>query len=230
MYGMIRNNKKLYFLFGAAGIIAAGAFESFVLFSSKDFLRATSFLQGLAAIGIDMGENATEQETGQEAQTPAEDSESPDENGDLTAYSNLDYGFSFRHSKTTVVTAFGDDVGDIILMQDQQERREAQIFIAPFDEEGPITPKRIKKDLSHAVVDDPQQIVFGADKNTPALLFWSNEPYSGKTREIWFTHSGNFYQVSTPAENDYWIGKILETWSFGDLDIGYHFPSLAHDS
>ena len=98
----------------------------------------------------------------------------------------------------------------------EKERLGFQIFITPFGEEETITPERIQKDLPFAVVEDPQQVIINpeasAEEEIQALLFWSNDPDIGRTREVWFTKNGYLYEITTYADLNEWLPLILSTW------------------
>ena len=88
-----------------------------------------------------------------------------------------------------------------------------QIFIIPFDEEGPLAPERIRQDLPEMLIQNPQNVIIGKD-NIRALIFFSQEPGFGRTREIWFVRNGYLYQAMTYAELDALIGQVMESWEF----------------
>jgi hypothetical protein len=54
----------------------------------------------------------------------------------------------------------------------------------------------------------------GEKKDIPALRFTSRDPAAGETLEVWFTHGGDLYAVTAPADSDAEIGPILETIIF----------------
>jgi len=124
------------------------------------------------------------------------------------------YRFSFQYPGELNASAFQEgDYGHTVLVQQPNERAGFQIFIASFDEAGPITKERILRDLPDMVIDQPQHVIIGQDKIT-ALIFFSHEPSLGRTREVWFIYGGHLYQMSTFAGLDGFIGRILETWKF----------------
>ncbi len=136
-------------------------------------------------------------------------------------YFHPKYKFSFQYPGELNVSAFQEgEYGETVLVQKPDERAGFQIFIAPFDEAGPMTKERILQDLPDMVVEEPQQVIIGQDPSTgsgqaiTALIFFSHEPSLGKTREVWFIHGGYLYQLSTYAGLDGFIGRILETWKF----------------
>lgn len=134
-------------------------------------------------------------------------------------YTNQKYGFSFEYPEEMNITEFEEAEGDMVLAQISKKEPMPndnawfQIFISPFDEEGPMTAERIGRDLPEMMVEEPQNVITGKD-NISALIFFSQEPGMNKTREVWFVHNKYLYQVSTYAELDEMIGKVTGSWSF----------------
>ncbi len=133
-------------------------------------------------------------------------------------YTDPDYGFSFERPDGFTVTRFQDEKGDVVLAQGRSSDQSFQIFITPFDEEGPITSPRIKQDLPKMLIQNPIEAEIGG---VPALVFFSNKESLAKTREAWFVYperpqpNGNYlFQVLAPAEFDAELSKIMATWNF----------------
>ena len=128
-------------------------------------------------------------------------------------YTNEDYGFSFQYPEDFTVNAFGaEKEGNMILVQGKGENG-FQIYITDFDEDIPvITAARVHKDLPSLAIEQPQEAVLGADLH--ALIFWSQNPEIGKTREVWIVHEGAVYQITAPAAFDTKLAKIVGTWKF----------------
>ena len=134
---------------------------------------------------------------------------------DFDVYVHLNLPFSFGYPNGMTVTALDGENGDqIILIQGQESGDEFQISIRPFDEPGPLTPERIKRDLPSLYIEEPQQALIGPEKDIPALIFLSQDPVIGKTREVWFVHGGYLYQLSGYADFDPTIARIMGTWRF----------------
>ncbi|MBI4159562.1 hypothetical protein HY504_00135 [Candidatus Wolfebacteria bacterium] len=137
------------------------------------------------------------------------------ESADMSeTYTSPDYGFSFKYPKGFNATELSDDSGDTVLVQNAEEKSGFQIYITPFDEAEPLTAARIMEDLPASEVIDPKDVLIGEGKAINAVIFLSTSPSFGKTREIWFTHEGNLYQVTTYEGQDNFIGPILETIEF----------------
>ncbi len=141
--------------------------------------------------------------------------ENPVDQSSLTQeYRSADYGFSFKYPEGFSASELDDDSGYVVLVQKSGEREGFQIFISEFDEEGPITPERIKQDLPDTVVSSPLQVLIGEKKDIPALIFLSKHESLGDVREVWFSVNGLLYQLTAYADMDNFIGPILETLRF----------------
>ncbi len=123
------------------------------------------------------------------------------------------YGFSFQYPKDFTATKFreGED-GDTILIQKKDGKSGFQIFISPFDEPGPLTKERILRDLPDLKIESAENRVL--KNGIPALIFFSEEPSLGRTREIWFVKNGSLYQVTTTVDLDGLVAQIMATWKF----------------
>ena len=125
------------------------------------------------------------------------------------------FGFSVEYPAEFSAARYEEaDNAETILFENKKEGEEKlgfQIFITPFGEET-ITRERILQDLPNAGIEEPQEAILG--DGTHALIFWSNDEAVGKTREVWFTHAGYLYEVSTYARLDTWLANILKTWQF----------------
>lgn len=141
-------------------------------------------------------------------------------------YTNSKYGFSFKHPSGFKVIYNPLEGGqEIITVEKDQsgpvpsEPEGFQIFILPFDEPfdftqgkpGPITPERIKRDMPDLIIDNPQYI--SLDK-TQALTFYSFDQDLGETYEVWFTHKGKLYQVTTYKKLSELVKQVVGTWKF----------------
>lgn len=139
------------------------------------------------------------------------------------------YGFSFRYPKEYTITPYleGDGAesivfqGPSVILNGSEESQGFQIFITPFEEtpklgEPLLTTERILQDVPHAVLDGVQEIFIGAasGQNHRALLFWSEDPQIGRTREVWFVHGGYLYEITAYAEMDELLAGIMSTWRF----------------
>jgi hypothetical protein len=128
-------------------------------------------------------------------------------------YSNSKYNFSFKYPKGFTVANFQEgEYGETILIRKHGAKDAFQIFISPFDEPGSLTKERILKDVPDMVIENAENRIL--KNGAPGLIFFSQEPSLGRTREVWFIHNGYLYQVSTYVELDRWLANILSTWRF----------------
>jgi len=128
-------------------------------------------------------------------------------------YTDSQYGFSFQYPKSFTATKFSDqEQTATILVQGEGGKTGFQIFIAPFDEPGPITKERILQDLPDMKITNAENRVL--KNGIPALIFFSEETSLGKTREIWFIKNGYLYQITATKEIDSLVAQIVATWKF----------------
>lgn len=136
--------------------------------------------------------------------------------GDYQKFTHPDYGFSVEYPKELKIKAYQEDEdSQTIVFQKPGEKLGFQIFISPFEEGAVLTQERILEDLPTAVIDEPQEVVIG--NGIHALLFWGYDPAIDKTREVWFSHNDQLYEITTYAHLDIWLAEILDTWSFNEL-------------
>ena len=133
----------------------------------------------------------------------------------LKTYTNSQFGFSFKYPEGFNAGSFAEsEEGTTVLVQKPNTKESFQIFISAFDESGPITPERIKKDIPDMAIEDPKEVIIGAEKNIRALIFFSKNESLDRTREVWFVQKGNLYQVTAYADLDVLIGSVLDTLNF----------------
>ena len=161
-------------------------------------------------------------------------------------YVNSQYGFSFSYPEGFNISDFDDGGGKIILVQsngsDTTYKTDTtdesyggfQIFIAGFDEPGPITKERILKDIPDMVIINEKEILVGGEK---ALSFISQDELGGEMREIWVVHpvrsrspeatadpladrtsngasGGYLYQIMGYRNFEKELLEIMKTWRF----------------
>jgi len=126
-------------------------------------------------------------------------------------YENADLGFSFNYPDDFEVKEIDEDNGGFtVLAEGKGEKKIFQVFISSFDEEGPITPERIKKDLPDIKIEQSQKISLAG---TDALAFVSPTE-ERKMTEIWFIRGGILYQVSSFFEFTDTLSQVLASWKF----------------
>lgn len=126
-------------------------------------------------------------------------------------YENAYWGFTFNYADDFRISEIDEENGGFtVLAEGTGDKRTFQIFIADYDEEGPITPERIKKDLPDMNIEQPQNIKFA---DTEALAFVTNDD-QGKMIEIWFVKGGALYQMRSYFEQTDELSKVLSSWKF----------------
>ena len=85
-----------------------------------------------------------------------------------------------------------------------------QVFIMPFDEEGPLTPERVLLDLD-ITLEKPEYVSLGG---VEALGFYSKGESLWDTYEVWVAHNGKLYQITTYKNFRAKLLEILSTWRF----------------
>lgn len=127
-------------------------------------------------------------------------------------FSDDQFKFSFRYPDGMKTSAVEEEEGGrTILAQDEQTKNGFQVFVAPYDETEPLAPERILQDLPDLVMEEVQMSkIDGAH----AVVFVTNDPSLGKTREVWFAHGGFLYQVTSRMEFDRVLAEIMATFKF----------------
>ena len=85
-----------------------------------------------------------------------------------------------------------------------------QIFIISFDESGPITPERIKRDLSDIEMADVRYAILdGID----AIFFYGNAE-GLDTYEVWAINNNRLYQIMTYRGMEEFLNEVMNTWKW----------------
>ena len=144
----------------------------------------------------------------------------------LKSYTHPTYKFSLEYPEGFNVSSFDEEPGEMVLFQKPGTKDGFQVFVTAFDEPGPITFDRVKKDIPDLIIESPQETFLGPAKNIRALIFFSSGSSLGKTREVWFIWPENpnlagnyFYQVTAPAEFDAEFSKIMATYTFIEVEL-----------
>jgi len=126
------------------------------------------------------------------------------------SYVSQSPAFTFVVPEEHTVGEFEERGGTMVVVQNTDTGLGFQVFVTPFDEDiTELTPQRIKQDVPSIVMQNPQQI---AVSGNTGLAFVSQNSAFGKSREVWFVHSGYLYQMSTYIENEALLLKVLETF------------------
>lgn len=176
----------------------------------KIFIAITVIvLAGAAAFGFFMPHDGDRRSTPLDQDLTGQVS---DQSADTSeTYTNSKYGFSFDYSKELSVSEFTEGKIDVILVKDETGDG-FQIYITPFDEQGPITKERILKDIPDMRISNDKEILISGQK---ALSFISQDA-SLETLEIWFVHKGNLYQITAYTDMDATLKPIIQSWKFND--------------
>ncbi len=129
-----------------------------------------------------------------------------------SVYKDELYNFSFTYPKGFTAGSFSDtDDTHTILVRDGKQAVFAQIFVSGFDEDIVLDEKRIKKELPDLVITDPKTVFIG---EVQGIAFTSTNSLSSESREVWFVHKGNLYQVSAPIAQAGLFDIMIQTWKF----------------
>lgn len=130
----------------------------------------------------------------------------------LNTYTNENYKFSFNYPEGIKIDEFDDENGRVILVGDK-----FQVFVTAFDESGPITAARIRQDLPEMAMENPTETKVAGQK----ALSFIGAGNDFKTAEVWFVwppepypHGNYLYQVTSPADFDAELSKIMATFTF----------------
>lgn len=133
--------------------------------------------------------------------------ESP-ERGAYATYTDPIYHFTFSYPQALKTTSFEEAPGYTVLVQDTANHA-IQVYITPFDENITLTAERIKQDIPDIVMNNTKTVqVAGISAQT----FNSTNEVFGTTREVWFVHEGNLYQIVTSPELEMTLAGILLSW------------------
>jgi hypothetical protein len=136
---------------------------------------------------------------------------------DFDSYTDPMYGFSISLPKDFIVSSFPQDEGEVIIAEHPTFNLGFEVFIPPFDEEGPLTADTIHQSVPSIIIEEPVETEL--DDGTAAVRFESDDPALGETRQIWFARDGNLFQVIMYSDNiewlDAWARALPHDWTFG---------------
>ena len=124
-------------------------------------------------------------------------------------YTNEEYGFSFAVPEGFVVR----EIANVIVV-DNEMGEGVQVVMTPIGEDIlALTEERIRADIPDFVIEEPQVVEIEGGRK--GLAFASDsEAFDGASREVWFVHSHNLYQISTYERSHTLLLSILGTWDF----------------
>lgn len=124
-------------------------------------------------------------------------------------YINSKHNFLLELPAGYEVSELKEKNGDTVLIQGPGTI--FQIFVIMFDEQGPLTPERIRRDIPNLVIKNPQI----ADLDGAAtIVFESYNPEVGETFEAWLINSGRLYQIMTKLNQKQSLIGLLERWKW----------------
>jgi hypothetical protein len=129
-------------------------------------------------------------------------------------YTHAELGFSFRYPGSFRVSEIPQADGtEIVLVEDPVHARQGlQVFTMPYDEDGPITPERIREDAPDIGMENAHPFDVAGERGLSFVQL--QDPALGKTYEVWFAHGGTLYETATYAERAADLNAILATWQF----------------
>lgn len=127
------------------------------------------------------------------------------------------YGFSFDLPEGFKAGTFPDEKGELVVIE-KSPSEGFQIYISPFDTEGPLTADFIRSELPNM----PMRNVKTAKLDlVPAVVFGSANESIGETFEVWLAypespvaHGNYLYQIMTYREFAGEMTGILQSWTF----------------
>ena len=136
---------------------------------------------------------------------------------DLARYTDPKYGFSVIFPKDFVVSTSTEGTGEAIIAEHPTFNLGFEIFITQFDSDEPLTEESVHDLVPVLTIKDAVETEL--DDGTPALRFATEDPVLGDTRQLWFAHNGNLFQIVFYGDNsewlDAWVRKLPYDWTFG---------------
>lgn len=132
------------------------------------------------------------------------------------SYTDPTYGFSISLPKDFIVSSSDQDDGELIIAEHPTFNLGLEAFISPFDSEGQLTVDTIRELNPALSIKEPVDMEL--PDGTPALRFASDDPALGDTRQLWFLHNGDLFQVVFYSANtewlDAWVRAFPNDWTF----------------
>ena len=133
---------------------------------------------------------------------------------DTLPYLHSDNSFMFHFPDDLKFTNSVEDVDgetqETVIFNSADPKREFQIFIAPFDSKSPFSIEDIKGSNTELEISDLKNLIVGGEKVLSFLSKIKGSNFS--TLEIWLTHEGKIYQISTYPEFEGELLDILPSW------------------
>jgi len=129
----------------------------------------------------------------------------------IKTFSHPVYRFSFNYPEGWSAESFLEEEGEAVLVQSQNEESGIAVFVYPFDEAGPLTKKRILRDVPDMKMENETTLkIVGLD----ALGFDNNQREFGPTKEVWFVYNGFLYEISAALGSGEVLYMMVESWKF----------------
>ena len=121
-------------------------------------------------------------------------------------------GFSFQYPKNFHISAFSEEEGEIVLVQDDSAVAGFQIYAVSFNgDTNALTEQNIKKYIPNISTIDPQPVtVTGGGRG----ITFVSESDNTKTREVWFITKGRLYQITANINSESLLLEVLKTFTF----------------
>jgi hypothetical protein len=140
-------------------------------------------------------------------------------------YTHPATGLTFPYHKDFRLMIVKEDGGEVILAENAEHAMAFQIFIQPFDEPGPLTVERIRRDLPDMQMEAVSETTT-YKSDDPMLTFLSMDKTLGPIPQAWFIRDGYLYQLSMYAPVDDENDPLSLVWFRGFLQhITFTSPS-----
>lgn len=127
-------------------------------------------------------------------------------------YRTQAYHFSILFPQEMRVKEYGGKGDSLTVTFDEGQPLSFQIFATPYNKQA-VDGERFAKDNPSRMYAEPLDVVVAGER---AVIFFSQAPGVGQTREVWFIRRGVLYEVNTKKENDEWLSKTMSSWMFVD--------------
>ena len=140
---------------------------------------------------------------------------------EVASYTDPIYGFSISLPKDFIVSSLPEGDGEAIIAEHPTLNLGFEVFITPSDEDELLTADVIQQTNPSISIKNPVETEL--EDGTPAVRFESEDPALGGsrsngTRQIWFTHGENLFQVIMYSDNlewlDAWARELPQDWTF----------------
>lgn len=124
-------------------------------------------------------------------------------------YINEQYGFTFTQPQGFSVR----ETNNALVLADA-EGNGLQIVITPLGKDIPVLDEaRIRVDLPELKIADPQVVTI-AGAGTGLAFKSTNAAFNGASREVWFVHNRNLYQIITYEHLGLLLSAVFGTLKF----------------